>query len=55
MAYDSRAVKLPKSVKRVAANIMDKHQRGAFIRQYVVVLESEAHSRVARNRGNREG
>ena len=54
MAYDAKAVKVPKSVKRVAAYIMDKHARGAFIRQHVRVLESEAHTRVARNRGHRE-
>lgn len=54
MAYDSRAVKLPKSVKCVAANILDKHKRGEFIRNHVKVLESEAHSRNFRNRGRDE-
>lgn len=53
MAYDSKSVKVPKSVKWAAANIADKHARGAFIRLHVKTLESEAHTRVARNRGNR--
>jgi hypothetical protein len=41
MAYDPRAVKLPKSVKRRAATMVDAHQRGAFVRSYVKILESE--------------
>jgi len=36
--YDSRTVKLPKSVKRSAATILDSHVRGAFIRSYVRLL-----------------
>lgn len=55
MAYDSKSVKVPKSVKCVAATIADKHARGHFIKLHVKNLESEAHTRVARNRGNREG
>lgn len=54
MAYDSKAVKLSKTVKRVAANIADKHARGHFIKLHVRTLESEAHTRVSRNRGNRD-
>lgn len=42
MAYDPRAVKLPKSVKRLAANEIDSHKRGAIIRSYVQILESES-------------
>lgn len=42
MAYDPRAVKLPKSVKRLAANEIDAHKRGAIIRSYVQILESES-------------
>lgn len=53
MAYDSKSVKVPKSVKWAASTIADKHARGAFIRLHVKTLESEAHTRVARNRGNR--
>lgn len=54
MAYDSRAVKLPKTVKCVAATIMDKHARGAFIKMHVKNLETAAQSRNYRNRSNRE-
>ena len=54
MAYDSKAVKVPKSVKCVAATIMDKHKRGEFIRNHVKVLEAETHSRNFRNRGREE-
>jgi hypothetical protein len=39
--YDSRAVKLSKSVKRLAAKILDDHRRGAFVRDYVRMLENE--------------
>lgn len=41
MAYDPRSVKLPKSVKRLAANELDAHKRGALIRSYVKILESD--------------
>ena len=47
--YDSRAVKLPKSVKRMAATFLDAHQRGAIIRSYVRILEDQS-----RTRGRRE-
>ena len=40
--YDAKAVKVPKAVKRAAAKIMDAHQRGAFMRSYVVVIQDEA-------------
>ena len=45
MAYDPRAVKVPKSVKRLAANFIDPHQRGAIIRSYVKILEADMHSK----------
>jgi hypothetical protein len=41
MAYDSRAVKVPKSVKRRASTIVNAHERGAFIRSFVKILEAE--------------
>lgn len=44
MAYDHRAVKVPKSVKRLADNIVDSHQRGAFIKSYVKILEDNLRS-----------
>ena len=37
--YDVKAVKISKSVKRLAAHILDNHARGAFIRSYVRVEE----------------
>ena len=40
--YDSRAVKLPKAVKRAAAKIMDNHKRGDFIRSYVEIERSNS-------------
>jgi hypothetical protein len=49
MAYDPRAVKIGKSVKTLAATIMDKHQRGAFIRSYVKIAEDDARQRTNRN------
>jgi hypothetical protein len=39
--YDAKAVKVPKSVKRLAANHRDDHVRGAFIRSYVQILEEQ--------------
>jgi len=43
--YDSRAIKLPKEVKRRAATILDNHQRGEFIRSWVAIYKEAAHSR----------
>jgi hypothetical protein len=37
--YDPKAVKISKSVKRLAASILDDHQRGQFIRDYVKLEE----------------
>jgi hypothetical protein len=42
--YDSKAVKMSKSVKRVASTIPDAHVRGAFIRSYVRILEDQTRS-----------
>lgn len=53
MAYDPRAVKLPKSVKRLAANETDAHKRGAIIRGYVKILEDERTQ--GKNRKSKEG
>jgi hypothetical protein len=54
MAYDAKAVKVPKSVKRAAAQYMDPHQRGAFIRSFVRVLESEGRSRNSRGKDDKQ-
>lgn len=48
--YDPKAVKVPKSVKRMAANHADAHQRGAFIRDYVRILEEQMRGRSRRNK-----
>jgi hypothetical protein len=40
--YDAKAVKVPKSVKRAATAYKDAHQRGAFIKSFVKVLEEES-------------
>jgi hypothetical protein len=47
--YDSRTVKLPKSVKRSASTIMDTHKRGEFIRSYVNLLVAGVHHTKNRN------
>jgi hypothetical protein len=39
--YDAKAVRVPKSVKRVADTYVDAHKRGAFIKSYVKILESD--------------
>lgn len=54
MAYDPRAVKIGKPVKTLAATIMDKHARGAFIRSYVKIAEDEARQRGSRNKGEKK-
>jgi hypothetical protein len=48
--YDSKAVKVGKPVKTLAATIMDRNVRGAFIRSYVKVAEADANQRTNRNR-----
>jgi len=42
MAYDAKAIKLPKQVKRSAAAYTNPHERGAFIRSFVRMLENES-------------
>ena len=42
--YDPKAVKLSKTVKRLAAKILDDHKRGAFIKDYVRILETQSRS-----------
>lgn len=43
--YDSKAVKVNKSIKRLAAKYANPHQRGAFIKSYVRILEDSGHQR----------
>lgn len=42
--YDPKAVLIKKSVKCLAATILDKHRRGQFIRDYVHVEETRLRS-----------
>ena len=51
--YDPKAVKLSKTVKRMAANHPNDHERGAFIRSYVRILEEQSRTRAGRNRGDK--
>jgi hypothetical protein len=50
MAYDSRAVKVSKSVKRVAATITDKAQRRDFIRGYALAEAANQRASTSRKR-----
>ena len=42
--YDPKAVKLSKAVKRAATLIRDAHVRGAFIRSFIVIEQSNSRS-----------
>jgi len=42
--YDPKAVKLGKLVKISSASIHDNHKRGAFLRSFAKVAESELRS-----------
>ncbi len=44
MAYDPRAVKVPKAIKRFVANETDPHKRGAILKSFVKVFESDLRS-----------
>lgn len=50
MSYDPKAVKISKSIKRVAARIVDNRLRNQFIRGYVAVEEEAQRNRSSRNR-----
>lgn len=51
MGYDPRAVKVPKSVKRFAATILDKEQRRSLIKSYAVAEQTNIRMKT---RGTRE-
>ena len=53
MAYDVRAVKIGKMIKRVAATMTDKQKRREFIRGYVKAEEITHRSRNSRNKGDK--
>lgn len=48
--FDPKTVKVSKSIKRLADTIADPHQRGAFIRSYVQILEDRSRSKTSRNK-----
>jgi hypothetical protein len=50
MSYDPRAVKVSKSVKRIAATMTDQNRRRDFIRGFAKVEETAQHTRTSRNR-----
>jgi hypothetical protein len=52
--YDSKAVKIGKPVKTLAATIMDKHVRAAFVASYVKIAQDDARQKGSRNRKDRE-
>ena len=54
MSYDPRAVKISKSVKRLAATIINPHQRRQFIKDYVRIEEVAARTRGTRSRSKEE-
>jgi hypothetical protein len=47
--YDPKAVKIGKDVKRAASLIHNAHERGAFIRSFVMVAQDAARQRTSRN------
>jgi|LauGreDrversion4_2_1035121.scaffolds.fasta_scaffold168651_3 hypothetical protein len=52
--YDSRAIKLPKEVKRRAATILDNHQRGEFMRSWVVIYQEASRSKGSNKKQSKE-
>jgi hypothetical protein len=54
MSYDPRAVKVSKSVKRVAATMTDNNRRRDFIRGFVKVEEVASRTRTSRNKGSKD-
>jgi len=52
MSYDPRAVRVSKSVKRVAATFTDANRRRDFIKGYARVEEMLARTRSTRTKGD---
>jgi hypothetical protein len=42
--YDSKAVKVSKTVKRMAATIANAHTRGAYIRSFALIEKEQSRS-----------
>lgn len=53
MSYDPRAVKVSKSVKRVAATITNKDKRRDFIRGYALAEATNARASLSRKRSDK--
>lgn len=51
--YDPKAIKVPKAIKREAANYTDAHQRGLIIRSYVKILEDNNRQRSRGGKGEK--
>jgi hypothetical protein len=52
--YDSRAIKLPKEIKCRAATILDNHERGAFLRSWVVIYQEALRSKGSNKKHSKE-
>jgi hypothetical protein len=52
MAYDPKAVKIGKDIKRQAATITDRELRNLFMKSYVKVAEDEGRLKSRRGRGD---
>ena len=50
MAYDPRATKVSKSVKRIAATMTDAHKRLDFIRGFVQAEQANQRASLSRKR-----
>jgi hypothetical protein len=50
MAYDPRAVKVSKSVKRVAATMTNREQRRSYIKSYAQAEAANIRSSLSRRR-----
>ena len=53
MSYDPRAVKVSKSVKRVAATMTDANKRRDFIKGYARAEAANARASLSRKRGDK--
>jgi hypothetical protein len=53
MSYDPRAVKVSKSVKRVAATMTDKKQRRDYIRGFAQAEAVNSRMKTSRNRSDK--
>jgi hypothetical protein len=45
MGYDPRAIKVPKSVKRIAATVADKDMRRSLIKSYATAIKTNQNTR----------